>query len=357
MRINKLDGLRGICSLMVVLYHYPQSFLPDIIYNSFLIRQSWSFVDFFFVLSGFVISYNYSSISSSKDFYSYLKKRFVRIYPLLLYTTLVFFSFKVFSDTFLPELVNNPKGLKPYLLDIINTLLMLNSTPAFGELSTFQGMNFPSWSVSAEFISYFLFGITSLFFFRKKNLFYLTLISICVIVFILKENHAFASYCWAFLRGIIGFNMGCLLYFISTKKYNIPNLLEYLSPLIIVAVFYYFNTHTFAYKSLINLIVRPLIFAITILILLKTNNYISKFLESRPLRYLGKISYSVYLNHALLLLIIPRGFFNGLNVSSNSIYEILILLVSLSFVLLYSHVTFIYVESKLGKLLRNILIA
>ena len=88
---------------------------------------------------------------------------------------------------------------------------------------------------------------------------------------------------------------------------------------------------------------------------LKTNNYISKFLESRPLRYLGKISYSVYLNHALLLLIIPRGFFNGLNVSSNSIYEILILLVSLSFVLLYSHVTFIYVESKLGKLLRNIL--
>ena len=69
MRIHKLDGLRGFCSLMVVFYHYPQPFLPDFIFSNFFIRESWSFVDFFFVLSGFVISYNYSTLSNSNDFW------------------------------------------------------------------------------------------------------------------------------------------------------------------------------------------------------------------------------------------------------------------------------------------------
>ena len=85
MRIHKLDGLRGFCSLMVVFYHYPQSFLPDFIFRNFFIRESWSFVDFFFVLSGFVISYNYSTLSNPNDFWLYIKKRIIRLYPLLFF--------------------------------------------------------------------------------------------------------------------------------------------------------------------------------------------------------------------------------------------------------------------------------
>ncbi len=47
MRINKLDGLRGIFSLMVVLFHYRSEYIPDFIHNNFIIRQSGYFVDFF----------------------------------------------------------------------------------------------------------------------------------------------------------------------------------------------------------------------------------------------------------------------------------------------------------------------
>ena len=129
---------------MVVFYHYPESYLPEFVFDNFFIRQSWSFVDFFFVLSGFVISYNYPSLSSVNDFFIYIKKRLIRLYPLLFFTTTVFLTFKLFSDVFFAELVNSPKSVKLYLLDTLNTLTMLNSTPIFGDASRNLGMNHPS---------------------------------------------------------------------------------------------------------------------------------------------------------------------------------------------------------------------
>ena len=55
MRITKLDGLRGIFSIMIVFYHYYDKFIPSAIYDNFLVKSSYSFVDFFFVLSGFFV--------------------------------------------------------------------------------------------------------------------------------------------------------------------------------------------------------------------------------------------------------------------------------------------------------------
>ena len=63
------------------------------IYNNFLIRESYLFVDFFFVLSGYVIALNYNIMIGSDALIKYLKKRFFRLYPLLLYTTLLFFCY------------------------------------------------------------------------------------------------------------------------------------------------------------------------------------------------------------------------------------------------------------------------
>ena len=62
-RIKKLDGLRGVFSLMVLFFHYRENMLPEMIYNNFLIRESYLFVDFFFVLSGYVIALNYNVLS------------------------------------------------------------------------------------------------------------------------------------------------------------------------------------------------------------------------------------------------------------------------------------------------------
>ena len=353
MRIDKLDGLRGFCCLMGVFYHYPQSFLPDFVFSNFFIRESWSFVDFFFVLSGFVISYNYSSLSNTNDFWLYIKKRFIRLYPLLFFTTVVFLFFKLFSDNFFPDLVSSPKSIKLYLIDSINTLLMLNSTPVFGEMSKYLGMNHPSWSVSAEFISYVLFGLISLFFFNKKQLYLLIVTCLCVAVYVIKEQFVTSNYTWFFLRGIIGFNMGCVVYWIYNKKISVKNNLELTLPFLIAAVFYVFHNYEFSFKGHLNLIFKPLLFSFVILVLLKTNQCFSRVLESRPLKFLGKISYSIYLNHILLLLALPRITFNFFGLPQSCCSELLVLLLTILVVVLYSTLTFTYIESFFARTLKK----
>ena len=57
-RFEILDSWRGICALMIVLYHAPQFFVFS---NSAVIRSSWLVVDFFFVLSGFVTTHAYGT--------------------------------------------------------------------------------------------------------------------------------------------------------------------------------------------------------------------------------------------------------------------------------------------------------
>jgi peptidoglycan/LPS O-acetylase OafA/YrhL len=78
-----LDGLRGIAALAVLVYHYfvfqsnPE--LPN------PIPYAWLAVDFFFLLSGFVIASAYEArLCASMTFVDFVKIRFVRLYPMIL---------------------------------------------------------------------------------------------------------------------------------------------------------------------------------------------------------------------------------------------------------------------------------
>ena len=353
MRINKLDGLRGFCSIMVLLFHYPYEYMPDFLYNSFFIRQSWSFVDFFFVLSGFVISYNYSNIYSKKSFFSFIVKRIIRLYPLLVYTTLVFFFFKVISDIFFTELVNYPKSITTYTLDTLNTLLLMNSTPFFGDLSVNLGMNFPSWSVSAEIIAYSLFGLTYLFFSSKKIISHFYLILISILIYLFKENTFLADYSWLFLRAVVGFNFGCIVNWLFKKNITVNSFCELFLPLLVLAFLFLFNVYDSKQFFLLDLIVRPAFFGFVIFIILSTNNIFSKALESKPMIFLGKLSYSIYLNHVLLLLVIPRLIFVFFQMPQTSFSQIIVLIFTVIAVVVYSVITFRLVEVNVAKFLRS----
>jgi peptidoglycan/LPS O-acetylase OafA/YrhL len=52
-RFLALDAMRGICAVFVCLFHFHAN---SAVQGWGLIRGSWQFIDFFFVLSGFVIS-------------------------------------------------------------------------------------------------------------------------------------------------------------------------------------------------------------------------------------------------------------------------------------------------------------
>lgn len=156
-RLIQLDGLRGICSLIVAVYHFAlyQNFNGIGLLSNFLIRQGDLFVDLFFVLSGFVISLNYENqLTNIQSLKQYLRKRFLRLYPLLVFSVMVFFLLQIILK-FLPHLLTTPQSLINLINQTVDSLLLMNSTILLGATS---GMNFPSWSISAEMISYIIFG-------------------------------------------------------------------------------------------------------------------------------------------------------------------------------------------------------
>ncbi len=347
MRITKLDGLRGLFSFMIIFYHYDKRLLPEFISENFMKNGAWIFVEFFFVLSGYVISYNYDLLSTKKEFWVYLKKRFIRLYPLLLFTVTLYFIFELLGNTVFSGFINTPESVPSLLLATIDSLLFTNSTPIFG--NTDGGMNSPSWSISAEMISYILFGLVTIYLSKKhKTIFYAILITISLAI-ILKFKPPVNYF---FLRAFVSFSLGYLLFRASKLEIQFKNWMEYLIPVSLLAVLYMIQENTFGSAHFNGNFTINLIFFLSILILLKTNGHITKVLDSRFIQFLGKISYSVYLNHLLWITIIPRFFFDILKVEQNSFTEVGVLLFSCVFVLGFSSLTYTYVELKGGAFLK-----
>ena len=335
---------------MVVFYHYPKELLPNSIYNFFLIRNSWLFVDFFFVLSGFVISYNYVSIDNKSDLLIFIKKRLIRLYPLLFYTVLIFLCFEIISPLIFPQLVNYPNTLIENIELTVESLLFFNSTPIIGITS---GMNHPSWSISSEMISYIVYGIFTYYCTRRvKNIFsfFIIIVSLAILFFIsnnTKGIHFTGDY--GFLRGFIGFFIGALVYeFYSNKNFTIQNSFEYLITLLLILSFYFVNiiNNNFTF-------IFPFIFGLFILFLTKTNGYISKFLEHKILRFYGRISYSIYLNHIIIIITLPRLLIRLLTIEQHPMNQILLLLMTLIFLIIYSNYTHKIIELYFGNILKR----
>ena len=349
MRITKLDGLRGVFSLMVAFFHYSDKLIPDYIYNFFFLRQSYTFVDFFFVLSGFVIAYNYSNFSNLKDLFIFFKKRFIRIYPLLFYSVIVCCFFDLIANNFFLKYVYDPITNKIIFFKTIDSLLLLNSTPLFGDG---MGMNEPSWSISAEMVSYLIFGIIS-FIFNKKNKIISALILFTLSSsFLFVQGDIFKIGDYGFVRGILSFNLGFLVYVLTKLEFSFKSYYELFLPVFLTIVFFILNDDS---KLLFQFII-PIYFAISILILVKTNGLLTHFLNLNFFQFLGKISYSIYLNHLIVIIIVPRTFFDVFNLNKNEFNQIFVFIITFILLVFYSYFTHKFVEIRFGNYLKNILL-
>jgi peptidoglycan/LPS O-acetylase OafA/YrhL len=94
-RIRELDGLRGVAIGMVVLFHFFQNtmaFPPGSVFSYVQagLRLSWTGVDLFFVLSGFLIGGILLDSRASTNYYSvFYRRRFFRIVPIYMVTLLL----------------------------------------------------------------------------------------------------------------------------------------------------------------------------------------------------------------------------------------------------------------------------
>lgn len=86
-RYEVLDGLRGVAAIMVLLFHCLETYIP--VFGTQHINHGYLAVDFFFVLSGFVIGYAYDDRWNRMSTWDFFKRRLVRLHPLVVAGTLL----------------------------------------------------------------------------------------------------------------------------------------------------------------------------------------------------------------------------------------------------------------------------
>ena len=354
MRITKLDGLRGIFSLMVVIYHYPIQFVPDYFHDFFLIGRSYLFVDFFFVLSGFVISLNYHNLINTRtELMSFIQKRFIRLYPLLLYSTLLFFAMQLGVKVLDPQLAANKDSFLPSVMDTLDTLLFLNSTPVINDSA---GMNYPSWSISAEMIAYIFFGLISLWTIGKRQYMVMATSIVVGMIFLVWVDQSGITTNYNFVRGILSFNIGYFVYHLRNERFQFGRWTEGLVFLGLLGVLYLSDiSATSSLSAFIDSCLIPLFFGTAIFVIIHSDGFVSRSMDSRTAQYLGKISYSIYLNHAIVLRVVSMGIFSVLKVPQTPIIQFSVCALIVAIVIVYSHFTYKIVEVAGGRLLKRIL--
>jgi peptidoglycan/LPS O-acetylase OafA/YrhL len=142
-----LDFYRFVAAFGVLLLHLAQFSLYDT--NSEfgnLTADFYLFVDFFFILSGFVVGITYfDRVGSISEIYTFLRRRIARIYPLHILTLLFYLA---------PAVVGLSTNAQKYCLSpILQQILLVQSWP----LNASAPFNFPAWSISVEWAMYLLF--------------------------------------------------------------------------------------------------------------------------------------------------------------------------------------------------------
>lgn len=214
MRFEALDAFRGLCALCVVLFHFRVfGTLTEI--NFF--RYSSIFVEFFFVLSGFVLAHSYA-FKENLNFKTYFKSRFFRIYPLHFFMLLVFILLE-FSKLIAYKLFNISFGVPPFtgeksIYELIPNLTLTHAWTFFTNPLSF---NYPSWSISIEFYMYLILFAT-IYFFKKIKYISWLLLTVTAFYFMFNKNSIFTI---SAFNGIACFFGGCLTYVFFK---NSPNL-------------------------------------------------------------------------------------------------------------------------------------
>ena len=307
--LTTLTPLRGIAAIIVVIFHSNlilKTFVPR--GESNFLWAGWLWVDFFFILSGFILSYVYSdtftiSVSKSK-YWKYIGARFARIYPLHLFTliwsllcTLLIRYYAAEMDPFYAALYN-PEATPSALL-LIQSLGLYRTPP----------LNTPSWSLSTEWWSYMIFPLLVPLFSRLKGRGkVITLLLIIGLYLIIKfvlgpiaqpfpngtpTLNVTADF--GILRCIAGFVLGMLLF----ELYKIKFAFKLLKRSSSFAIFSVGVVAAMVWGA--DDIIAILFFPLIILTAAYNTTTLKKVLSTKPLQLLGEWSFSIYMVHVPII--------------------------------------------------------
>jgi len=299
-RLHHLDGIRGIAALGVVIGH--SNWPNHIEWLGFRTPSLW--VDFFFVLSGFVIAYNYQArLGEGFGVGNYMARRLARIYPAHFVMLLLMLGYELLK---LAYQSGGTSTVEPAFGD--NTVeRLLASFALIQAMGLDEGSfwNSPSWSISTEVWTYLLFGVIFLWLRRSRGWIVACTMAVIALSYgaiLLNPEREYLSVesDFGFFRCLIGFGLGVLCFnaWLTRQARSAGSAMQGLQWLLMAAAFaavaspLYLSPWTLA---------APLLFgALVYLLAVYRRGSLERCLLIRPIQFLGTISYSLYISHFLI---------------------------------------------------------
>lgn len=296
-RIEYLDSIRGIAAMMVVVYHFIGWRWPD--YTTYhvasMIFNGADAVSFFFVLSGFVLSYKYLHSQEGMNTPNYIYKRILRLYPAYIATVIINYLYW-----------NRVVLLDGQFATVLQDMFVNNNQQLWQELTMIKlnhKFYIPGWTLAVEMVFSLLMPLF-VFLARKDIKIIWFLIPFTLVI----GGHHISMFTMHFAMGIL------LAYyyptivsfdFKSSKLYS----WRYLLAIFIFALFSIRHIRRIVpfgdeYDRIAKMIHLDMfhytgIGSALILIWVINTPKIQAFLTRQIFLFIGKISYSVYLCHWL----------------------------------------------------------
>lgn len=327
-RFEVLDGLRGVAAILVVWFHISECFSYDPVDK--WLNHGFLAVDFFFVLSGFVISYSYDDRwGKTLNTWSFFRRRLIRLHPLVILSALIGLFAFYFSDCATYAGVTNVRWY--VLLGSVLLSALLIPQPAGWNLrgvEELSSVNIPEWSLMFEYVGNILYA----FIFRHLSTLWLC-ISVGIAALLLLDtslslnvfgliapqedvplylNAGFYFYpdhvyigmtrlCYPFLTGILIARLCSKKFIENASKSITTNSLSYgfwLCAIIIALVFATpyvggreHNIYDGIFQACATLFIFPLVVSIG------AKSAMVEGWQDRLCKFFGKISYPLYITH------------------------------------------------------------
>lgn len=352
---NNLDALRFISFLGVFISHtiiIPSTNSVFLNFCLFLTSVSYFGVPFFFTLSSFLITYRL--LSQKRDngiivLSAFYKNRILRIWPIYyILVAICFFILPILSTIFHIKSLSLPE-LAPFLFFYANFYMINNGT-------AFTSALLILWSISIEEQFYLIWAPVIKFISHKWLDYFIILLFLTSIIFSVhylyvlnKSSNNLAIHSIYVLQN---FCTGAFMAFICIKKQKYFTFHFWHSKLFWITVYIALPVSSFIIKDMILLnTIKSICYSLIIYDQAINVHRMFNAGKFKLINYLGKISYGLYIYHALVIIILQNRFhfFNPI-ADSTALQNFLETILTFIITCIIAHISYNYIEIKFLRL-------
>lgn len=324
-----IEGLRGVCAIAVAFAHFDARLLPDVR----LISRPALAVEAFFIISGFILYKRYALEihSGTMKLKEFTERRIYRLVPLHVFCLLALLAFYFAAYLFTPygqdlsftesfPVVDDGRRYGEGVWYSFFTDLFLLSGIGFHHSDA--TWNYPAWTISSELWVGLAFAC--LYRLHKRALGVVAVaVALSAYVILFNDERSLSGHSHpssvlldvGLLRTLAGFSLGTLL---AMHLKRLPGNLSVINVVSLAAFAVLLAIFVQAPRAAYDFLAIPLLMII-IFASITDHSVLARVFSIRVFEFLGRISYSVYLNHVLVIGMIQLALFGGERPAAGSV--------------------------------------